>query len=269
MEDPRGQTQSRVTLVATVHQPTDALSELTRATLPQLQTLYGALVFLCSQTTSAEILALLRASVATVHHERQQPMNLSGIGRVRRHALRLSLATGCDHLHLCDFDRVLHWAAHYPDELRQVVGEIANYDLLILGRTERAFATHPPYQVETERLANLVFSRVYGQERDITSGSRGLSQRAAELLLIHSREEGVGVDAEWPLIVSRFPELRLGYILCEGLEFETADRHQIEIAQAGGLERWLEAQSARPELWVHRLRVACEIAEAALRAAEC
>ena len=258
-----------VTLVATVHQPNDVLGELTRATLPQLQALYGALVFLCSQTTSAGILALLRASGATVHHERQQPTNLSGIGRVRRRALRLGLTTRYDHLHLCDFDRLLHWAAHYPDELRQVFGEIANYDLLIMGRTERAFATHPPYQAETERLANLVFSRVYGQERDITSGSRGLSRRAAERLLIHSREEGAGVDAEWPLIVSRFPELRSGYILCEGLEFETADRCQREIAQAGGLERWLKAQSARPELWVHRLRVACEIAEAALRAAKC
>jgi hypothetical protein len=268
VEDPRGQTQSRVTLVATVHQPDDALSELTQVTLPRLQVLYDALVFLCSQTTSAEILALLRASGATVHHERRQPTNLSGIGRVRRQALRLGLTTGCDHLHLCDFDRLLHWAAHYPDELRQVVKEIANYDLLILGRTGRAFATHPPYQVETERLANLVFSKVYGQERDITSGSRGLSRRAAEPLLIHSHEVGAGVDAEWPLIVSRFPELRSGYILCEGLEFETADRYQKEVAQAGGLEQWLEAQSARPELWVHRLRVACEIAEAALRVAE-
>jgi hypothetical protein len=64
------------------------------------------------------------------------------------------------------------------------------------------------------------------------------------------------------------PELRSGYILCEDLEFETADRHQAEIAQAGGLEQWLEAQSARPELWLHRLRVACEIAEAALQAAK-
>jgi hypothetical protein len=257
-----------VTLVATVHQPNDALGESTRATLPRLQTLYGALVFLCSQTTSAEILALLRASGATVHHERQQPVSLSGIGRVRRHALRLGLTMGYDHLHLCDFDRLLHWAAHYPDELQSVVGEITDYDLLILGRTERAFATHPTYQAETERLANLVFSKVYGRERDITSGSRGLSRRAGERLLIHSREEGVGIDAEWPLIVSRFPELRSGYILCEGLEFETADRYQPEIAQASGLERWLEAQSARPELWVHRLRLACEIAEAALRVAE-
>ena len=90
----------------------------------------------------------------------------------------------------------------------------------------------------------------------------------AELLLLHSREEGTGVDAEWPLIVGRFPDLRVGYILCEGLEFETADRYQGEVAQAGGLERWLEAQSAQPELWVRRLRVACEIAEAALRVTE-
>jgi hypothetical protein len=133
--DPRGQTQNRVALVATVHQPNNALSELTRATLPRLQVLYEALVFLCSQTTSAEMLTLLRASGATVHHERQQPTNLSGIGQVRRYALSLGLASGCDHLHLCDFDRLLHWAAHYPNELQSVVGEITDYDLLILGRT--------------------------------------------------------------------------------------------------------------------------------------
>ena len=46
--------------------------------------------------------------------------------------------------------------------------------------------------------------------------------------------QGTGVDAEWPLIMNRFPELRLGYILCEGLEFEMADRYQKEIAQAWG-----------------------------------
>jgi hypothetical protein len=64
--------------------------------------------------------------------------------------------------------------------------------------------------------------------------------------------------------VSRFPDFRSGYILYEGLEFETADRYQKEIAQAGGLGRWLEAQSALAELWIHRLRVACDIAQAAL-----
>ena len=73
-----------VTLVATVHQPNDALGELTRVTLPQLQALYGALVFLCSQATSVEMLNLLWTSESTVHHERQQPVNLGGIGRVRR-----------------------------------------------------------------------------------------------------------------------------------------------------------------------------------------
>ena len=71
MEELAGQAQSQVTLVATVHQPNDILGELTRAMLPQLQALYGALVFLCSQTTSAEMLALLRDSRAMVHHERQ------------------------------------------------------------------------------------------------------------------------------------------------------------------------------------------------------
>ncbi len=49
--------------------------------------------------------------------------------------IRLGLTSGHDHLHLCDFDHLLHWAAHYPDELRQVIGEITDYDLLILGHT--------------------------------------------------------------------------------------------------------------------------------------
>lgn len=49
--------------------------------------------------------------------------------------LRLGLATGADHLHLCDFDYALHWIPTYPDELGQTVAAIPSYDLLILGRT--------------------------------------------------------------------------------------------------------------------------------------
>jgi hypothetical protein len=63
MEAPREQNQSRVALVATVHQPNEALGELIRATLPQLQALYGELVFLCSQRPLPRFWIYCRPSV--------------------------------------------------------------------------------------------------------------------------------------------------------------------------------------------------------------
>jgi hypothetical protein len=89
--------------------------------------------------------------------------------------------------------------------LETVVAAIPNYDLLVLGRTERAWATHPPHQAETEPLFNRVFHLATGLPWDIGAGSRGLSRRAAELLLSISREPTVGVDAEWPLLLLKPP----------------------------------------------------------------
>ncbi len=254
-----------VALVATVHDPDKHLYSLTEGKLPELKTVYAALVLACSSTTHPAILALLQESGAKVYRETTPP-GWEGLGRVRKGVLRAGLETEYDHFHLCDFDRALHWVAHYPHELRQVVRDIADHDFLIMGRTARAFATHPPVQMETERAVNVVFSKVFGREADITGGSRGLSRQAVEVLLEHSREEGLGVDAEWPLIVRRFSELRLGYRACEGLEFETGDGREEEIARAGGLKQWKEDVLGLPEAWVHRLKIAHEIAAAAVRA---
>ena len=62
--------------------------------------------------------------------------------------------------------------------------------------------------------------------------------------------------------------MKVGYRLCEGLEFETPDRYGPEIELTGGLGAWMEAMNASPKRWAHRLRMATEIAEAATRFAE-
>jgi hypothetical protein len=155
--------------------------------------------------------------------------------------------------------------AHYPRELASVVGDIPNYDLLVLGRTARAWATHPAYQAETEPLFNKVFALVTGLPWDIGAGSRGLSSRAARTLLELSQELSVGIDAEWPLLLLNRPGFRLGQRLCEGLEFETADRFGPEIEAAGGYAAWEAAQSADPRRWAFRLEVALLIAKAVIR----
>jgi hypothetical protein len=87
----------------------------------------------------------------------------------------------------------------------------------------------------------------------------------AEYLLAHSREPGVGVDAEWPLLLQRVNGMGIGYRACEGLEFETPDCLGPEIEALGGLGAWRKAMNADPKQWSRRLGLATEIAKAAAR----
>jgi hypothetical protein len=254
-----------VALVVTVHQPDERLVRMVEAHLPALVARYASVTAFCSCSTHPTILDLLRDRGATVHVDRQSFAGIEHIGEVRRSTLRMGLQAGTSHLQVCDFDRALHWVAHHPRELEAIITTIPNYDLLVLGRTARAWATHPPYQAETEPLFNKVFALVTGLPWDVGAGSRGLSRRAAETLLDISREYTIGVDAEWPLLLLGRNGFRVDHRACEGLEFETADRFGPEIEAAGSYGAWELEVSADPARWAFRLKVALLIAEAAVR----
>jgi hypothetical protein len=191
--------------------------------------------------------------------------SIHNIGDVRKETLRAGLQAGTMHLQMCDFDRAIHWVAHYPEELESVIDKIPNYDLLVLGRTERAWTTHPPYQAETEPLFNKVFALATGLSWDVGAGSRGFSRRGAEAVLELSQEHSVGTDAEWPLLLLSKDSYSVGFCACDGLEFETADRFGPEIEAAGGYEAWEAQISADPERWVFRMELALMIAETVVR----
>lgn len=254
-----------VALAVTVHQPDDRLAALANDQLPRLVARYAALTAFCSASTHPTILALLRQHGGSVQIDDEPPSGIHRIGDARRKTIRLGLSAGTPFLQMCDFDRAIHWMAHYPEELATITGDIPSYDLLVLGRTGRAWATHPPYQAETEPLFNRVFHLVTGYAWDVGAGSRGLSRRAAEALLRFSTERTVGIDAEWPLLMLQQDGFRVGHRQCDGLEFETADRFGPEIRAAGGYEAWVAQMSANPRQWVFRLQVALLIAEAVMR----
>jgi hypothetical protein len=254
-----------VALVVTVHQPDERLAGMAGATLPALVARYARMTAFCSGGTHPAILGLLRDHGATVEVDSASTAGIEHIGEVRRKMLRAGLRAGTSHLQTCDFDRALHWAVHYPGELEAVIADIPNYDLLVLGRTDRAWATYPPYQAETEPLFNKVFALVTGQPWDVGAGSRGLSRRAAEILLELSREQTIGIDAEWPLLLLERDSLCVGFRACEGLEFETADRFGPQIEAAGGYAAWEAQVSADPARWTFRLKIALLIAEASVR----
>jgi len=254
-----------VALAMTSHERDDRLVDLAEAQLPALADRYTALIAYCSRDTHPALLAVLRRCGATVHLDSTEAAGIQQLGIIRRETLRAGLLAGTSHLQLCDFDRAIHWSACCPGEMDAIAAEIPSYDLLVLGRTERAWASHPPYQAETEPLFNKTFALVSGRSWDIGAGSRGLSRRAAETLLETSQEPTIGVDAEWPLLLLNRPGFCVGYRPCEGLEFETADRFGAEIEAAGGYAAWEAQMSADPGRWVLRLRVALLIAEAAVR----
>jgi hypothetical protein len=253
-----------VVLATTHHDPDGRLYEQTAHVLPVLSGAFDGLAVQATPATQDHSLSLLRASGALVRRETSdRPVGLNDLGRSRRAAVELALELGAPAILFCDFDRALHWAERYPEELAHVVARTADYDFTVLGRTTRAFESHPRIQRDTEAIVNHVYTTVSGRDWDVTAAARVLSRRAAEAILSGCPDESIGTDVSWPLFVER-GGLTIGYIATEGLEFETADRYTDEIAAAGGLACWIAQLDADPHRWIQRLEIARLEVEAAL-----
>lgn len=248
-----------VALVSTMHDPEGRMVEATKLLIDRLLEIYEAVVVAPTSHTSHDMFEALKG--ATV-----EPLEESDgcIGVGRRYALRMGLTTSASHLQYCDFDRILHWIGHYPDELTSTLEQLQRYDYTIIGRTERAFASHPRVQRDTEAVTNHAFSLWFGRPVDISAGSCGLSRQAAALLLKKSEAPTNATDAEWPALVWVTRKMTLGFVETEGLEFETPDYFADEIAQAGSLEVWLEERSRPLTAWIARTRLTLESLQSVL-----
>jgi hypothetical protein len=248
--------RSGVVLAATHHDPEGRLYEQAARMLPALKGIFAGLAIHATAATQERSLALLAEHGALV---RCDPPGMSSglpeLGRSRRAVVALALELGAPCMLFCDFDRVLHWAERYPAELAHVAGAAADHDFTVVGRTARAFASHPRTQRDTEAIINHVYATVGGREWDVTGAARMISRPAAAAILAGCPEQSVGTDVAWPLFVDRTNGLTLGYIVTEGLEFETADRYADEIAAAGGLENWIDRLDADPSNWAVRLEL--------------
>jgi hypothetical protein len=188
-----------------------------------------------------------------------------GEWRMGRHnALRLGLETDATHLLYSDFDRALRWAELYPDELGATIKQLDECECLVIGRTERAFATHPRCLRETEQVINEVFAHVTGLAFDVCVAARGLSRSAAMRVLADSQvESSLGVDGEWLYLLQRagYP---LDYVQVEGMDWETADQYLPAAADTETQRRAAEAYDANPQHWAQRVFVMQHIIRALL-----
>ncbi len=238
----------RVALTCT-WRPHGELPRLLRA-LPRLRELYSHL-----------IVALIDAEDSVYRALADQPGLLlvrpPDGAHSRMAALNIAGNTEADFVHYCDMDRLLRWNETYPDELRAAIEAITRTDCLVLGRTAAAFATHPQAMQTTESLINEVASHLLEQTVDICAGAKGLSRPLLQFLLTHAPVEGWG-DVSWAVLARR-GGFSVTSFAAQGLDYETADRHQSSAAGAGAQRCLAASIDGDPLAWSLRVRVAREI----------
>jgi hypothetical protein len=240
--------------VATLHDPRGASLPLIDAAVAAL-TAYPLVVVAATTATDAAVNARLAALGAHV-----VPGGQAGEGR--RAALRAAGSEPAASFS-CDFDRWLHWARCWPEELAALperVWRLASRQArpwyVCLGRTARAFRTHPAAQRFPETATNRALSAAAGRSLDAVAGAAWLFPEAVPLILAESTEPTAATDLEWPGIILRHAPDRLRGLRCEGLEWETPDFHDAEIGAMSGLEAWTRAKFDTPRMWAERLRLA-------------
>lgn len=264
MTVPRGDARrTGLALVSTVHDPAARLLPAFSERSHFLDR-YDAVYLAATNTTATAVVGTLRTVGASLLVE---PPGTAGASQ--RRALAAAVEASHASFFCCDFDRWLHWAGRFPEELASLPQRIAQIQpapwYVCLGRTARAFATHPPVQRAAERATNRALALALRCHVDATAGACWLSKEGAAIIVAESTEPSKATDLEWPALVYRAAADRVAPLFTEGLEFETATFHLDEIAATGGIQAWVRQTYDRPEVWRDRLRLAADSVGALVR----
>ena len=252
-----------VALAIPLHDPRGDLLKVASERLPKITGFYHELYAVATDKTDWHLIDLLES--LGFHVEVQvDGEGIEHISEARRMVIKGALSGECSHIHFVDFDRILLWATLHLEELESIVGLIPFHDFLILGRTSRALQTHPRSQLTTEEIANTVTSILLGIEVDVTGASRGLSRRATELILKHSKAGYCNTDSEWPLIIKHKSDVTVTWLNVQGLEYEDWLKLPEEQKTIEGVEEHKMRIDKSPRSWVHRMKTALYIAKTAI-----
>lgn len=232
-------------LVTITHDPNGRYIDLFIKHITYITKLYGEIYLTISNQSSRAWKRALK--VAPQINFKTIPKQ--GAAHARREAVTFGLSGKCEHFHYIDLDRLLTWCERYPEELRGIVSKIPGRPYTILGRTERAFLTHPEDWVETERITNKICSLELKKEVDITAGSSAFSRECAKRIASKSKSDMT--DAEWPMIVYRIMKQPIHYLEVEGLEYWEATNSMTRKVSEG-------------DKWLGRLKLALIISESAI-----
>lgn len=205
-------------LMATVHDPSGQLLSSCDGLGEKLQQLFSEVYLCVSDVTHQEVIHQV-----SNQFKRVKVIPKNGAADARRQVLSYALTTKQSPCNLmyCDFDRVITWLNTNPEELHQLVNHKEKIDYMIVGRTDKAFSTHPLSWQETERVTNFVASKFFDIENlDVTAGAAILSDEVGKI--INSQSIHTHTDCEWPKLVVDNGGI-LSHIKVDGLSFDTVN----------------------------------------------
>ena len=238
----------RIIVTTTLHDPNANMKDMILKYGKKARELCYRLFLIVSDTTAQEIIDLVKHDVDIVQICYSKHIRDTYIDALK---LGVSHAEESDKILYADYDRLLHWISRYPQEFQQTLETYPDVDFFHIGRTERAFQTHPETQRNTEILANELGSVMLGfpSTHDMLSACYGFSKPLLEKILNVNLKTELGFYAIWAFSAYKMAK-SYEYRQVEGQEWETPDRFYNEI-RALGYDKWLEQFQTAKE-WKRR-----------------
>ena len=244
--------KNSIILTSTYHDPGLNLEKLIISAIPLLKSLFKKVIIVLTPSMDHDSIIFLEGKGFIVDR-------CSSYNRVETYklaykkALKYVKEEKTDRIMYVDFDRLIHWINYYPDELQKLLSDVeVNY--LHIGRTSRAFDSHPNTQKETEIIVNEFGSSIleFDKTLDIISVCHIMTKKLAKKILSIRNNTDYGFYGTWPIFLWNWAESKK-YIEVEGLEWETPDRFKEEIEKIS-YEKWL-IRFQNPIEWQNRVKL--------------
>ncbi|MFX1557221.1 MAG: hypothetical protein ACFFC9_08200 [Promethearchaeota archaeon] len=238
-------------LCSTFHDPEFRLKNLLNNIISIIKKSFLKAIICLTPTTSEEVYKFLSREGFKILIEPSM-RNVDTYRKAIKETLNKIEEPQTEKIFYIDFDRLIHWIDVYPNEFIDLINNTIDVDYLHIGRTLRAFETHPLTQKKTEVIVNEIGSKILGFTKtiDIISVCYIFTKELAEKLIEVKNETTSGFYCTWPLLFWNWATKKK-YIEVEGLEWETPDRFKVEIADLGYKE-WVK-QFQSPIEWEKRV----------------
>jgi hypothetical protein len=204
----------------------------------------GVVASVTAETDVTVVAALTEIGSVVTRHDAGN----KNIARARRDAVGLALTLDPDQVLYSDLGHALRWLENDPAELERALHAGPDTELLVIGRSERAFARSPARLRETERVVNHIYELAMGRTWDLMFAIRRLSPRAAGLVVAECGElEFYTNDVVWPLLAEA-RGFSVGYFAADGLDYRTTADFDSDADERDG----------EPLLWLERLEIAAD-----------
>ncbi len=229
--------KNSIILTSTYHDPELKLKDQLISAIPLLKTLFKYVIIILTPSMDRNSISFLKEKGFIVKR-------CSIDSRVETYKLAYKKALEhvenkkIERIMYIDFDRLVHWINYHPDELQELLSDI-KVDYLHIGRTSRAFDSHPNTQKETEIIVNEFGSLIleFDATLDIISVCHIMTIELATKILSVRNNTDYGFYSTWPILFWKWAASKK-YIEVEGLEWETPDRFKEEIEKFS-YEKWL------------------------------